>query len=109
MTTFYRQKLVEAAQALVDHGELNMRLTHAAGALLQIDDGDVPAGALARFEGVRDPLIGTVMVMNGAMVPRDLDPAGAKTAAMGILDLLTAEMAGRGRVPDAVDPEQPVR
>ncbi len=49
MTNYYRQKLVEAVRALVDHGDLNTRLTYAAGCLLQIDD-DVPVGALKRFE-----------------------------------------------------------
>ncbi len=56
MTNYYRQKLVEAVRALVDHGDLNTRLTYAAGCLLQIDDDDVPVGALERFEFVRDPV-----------------------------------------------------
>ena len=94
MTNYYRQKLVEAVRALVDHGDLNTRLTYAAGCLLQIDDDDVPAGALERFELVRDPLIRTSMVSKGEMVPRDLGPPDAKAAAQAIVDLLAAELTG---------------
>ncbi len=94
MTSYYRQKLVEAVQALVDHGDLNTRLTYAAGCLLQIDDDDVPVGALARFEYVRDPLIRKSMVTNGEMVPRDFGPPDAKAAAQAIVDLLAAELTG---------------
>ncbi len=92
MTNYYRQKLVEAVRALVDHGDLNTRLTYAAGCLLQIDDDDVPARALERFEFVRDPLIRTSMVSNGEMLPRGFEPPDAKAAAQAIVDLLTAEL-----------------
>ncbi|MGI4764659.1 MAG: hypothetical protein ACRYGP_06300 [Janthinobacterium lividum] len=90
----YRRKLIEAATALVVDGDLNMRLTHVAGCLLQIDDDDVPPSALQAFERVRDPLIAKPMVAHGEMVPRDLDQRDARAAALGVLDLLVTEMGG---------------
>ena len=89
--TFYRQKLLEAVRDLVGDGDLNLRLTHAAGHLLQIDDDDVPADMLAEFERVRDPLIKAPMVSGGEMLPRDLKPSAAWAAAQGVVDLLAAE------------------
>ncbi len=56
MTNLYRDKLLKAVRALADHGDLDMRLTYAAGCLLQIDDGDVPAERFAAFDRIRDPL-----------------------------------------------------
>ena len=90
--TLYRDKLVEAVRALAAHGDLNMRLTYAAGCLLLIDDEDVPAGMLAEFERVRDPLIGRPMVSKGEMLPRDLEPSEAKASARDIVALLAADM-----------------
>ena len=90
--TFYRQKLLDAVRALVDHGDLNLRLTHAAGHLIQIDDDDVPADMLGKFERIRDPLIQTHMVSRGEMLPRDLEPFAARAAAQSVVDLLAAEM-----------------
>ena len=90
--TFYRQKLLDAVRDLVGDGDLNLRLTHAAGHLLQIDDDDVPADMLAEFEGVRDPLIQTPMVSRGEMLPRYLEPSAALAAAQGVVDLFAAEM-----------------
>ena len=90
--TFYRQRLLDAVRGLVGDGDLNLRLTHSAGYLIQIDDGDVPADMLAEFERVRDPLIQTPMVSRGEMLPRDLAPSKAQAAAQGIVDLLSAEM-----------------
>ena len=46
MMRYYRQKLFEAAYALVADGDLNMRLSHVASILVQIDDEDVPASVL---------------------------------------------------------------
>ena len=97
MTTFYRQKLIDAVRALVDEGDLNLRLTHAAGHLIQIDDKDMPEDALAAFERVRDPLIQTPMVSKGEILPRDLEPGEAKAAAQGVVDLLAAEMGNAPR------------
>ena len=91
--TFYREKLLEAVRALVDHGDLNRRLTHAAACLVQLDDDDVPTGALARFEGVRNPLIRNPIVAKGEMLPRDFKPSDARAAARAILDLLISEMS----------------
>ena len=93
--TFYRQKLLEAMRGLVGDGDLNLRLTHAAGHLIQIDDDDVPADMLAEFERVRDPLIQTPMVSRGELRPRDLKPAAAQAAAQAVVDLLATEMRGR--------------
>ncbi|WP_237479415.1 hypothetical protein [Lichenibacterium dinghuense] len=92
MTAFYRDKLIEAVRALADHGDLNMRLTHAAGCLLQIDDDDVPAGMLGEFERVRDPLIEQPMVAKGEMLPREFEASKARAAAQDIVSLLVAEM-----------------
>ncbi len=91
--TFYRDKLLEAVRALVDDGALDMRLTYAAGCLLQIDDDDVPPGRLAEFERVRDPLIAKPMVARGEMLARGLDLAEARAAAQSIVGLLAAEMS----------------
>ena len=74
------------------YSDLNLRLTHAAGHLIQIDDDDVPADILGKFERVRDPLIQTPMVSRGEMLPRDLEPSAACAAAQGVVDLLVAEM-----------------
>ena len=90
--TFYRQKLLDAVRGLVGDGDLNLRLTHAAGHLIQIDDDDVPADILGKFERVRDPLIQTPMVSRGEMLPRDLEPSAACAAAQGVVDLLVVEM-----------------
>ncbi len=90
--TFYRQKLLDAVRGLVGHGDLNLRLTHAAGHLIQIDDNDVPADMLTAFERVRDPLIQTPMVSKGELLPRDLEPSAARAAGQGVVDLLAAEM-----------------
>lgn len=90
--SFYRDKLLDAVRALVGDGDLNLRLTHAAGHLIQIDDDDVPPGMLAAFERVRDPLIQTPMVSKGGMLSRDLGPSEAKAAAQGVADLLAAEL-----------------
>ena len=90
----YRARLLDALRALADHGDLNTRLTYAAGGLLQIDDEDVPAGMLVEFERVRDPLIGKPMVAKGELLPRDFGPVEAKAAAQAIVDLLAAEMSG---------------
>ncbi len=92
MTNFYRDKLLEALRASVNDGDLNTRLTYAAGCLLQVDDDDVPAGMLAEFDRVRDPLIQTLMVSRGEMLPRGLDFAQARAVAQSIVDLLAAEM-----------------
>ena len=92
--SFYRRKLVEAAHALVAEGELNMRLTLVAGSLLQLDDDDVPPGVLPAFDVVRDPLIARPLVVKGEMVPRNLGAAEARAAALGVLDLLVAELGG---------------
>ena len=92
--SFYRRKLVEAAHALVAEGDLNMRLTLVAGSLLQLDDDDVPPAALGPFELVRDPLIAKPLVVRGQMVPRELGEAEARAAALGVLDLLVAELGG---------------
>ena len=92
--TFYRQKLLDAVRELVGDGDINLRLTHAAGHLLQIDDDDVPADMLAAFERVRDPLIQTPMVSRGEMLPRGLEPSAARAAAQGVVDLLAAETGG---------------
>ena len=88
----YRRKLIEAATALVVEGDLGMRLTHVAGCLLQIDDGDVPPAALQAFERVRDPLIAKPMVARGEMIARDIGQLEARAAALGVLDLLVTEM-----------------
>lgn len=90
--TFYRDKLLEAVRALVDDRALALRLTYAAGCLLQLDDDDVPAGGLAEFERVRDPLIGKPIVARGEMLPRALGAAEARAAAQAIVSLLAAEM-----------------
>ncbi len=92
--TFYRQKLLDAVRDLVGDGDLNLRLTHAAGHLIQIDDDDVPVDMLAEFERVRDPLIQTQMVSKGEMLPRDLEPAVARAAAQAVVELLAAETGG---------------
>lgn len=89
---YYRQKLFEAAYALVAAGDLNMRLSHVASILIQIDDEDVPATALATFEWVRDPLIAKPLVIKGEMLPRDLDPLEGRALAQAVLDLLVAEV-----------------
>ena len=90
----YRETLLEAVRALMAEGDLNMRLTYAAGHLLQLDDDDVPRGALKAFDRVRDPLIAKSMVVKGVMVPRDLGAAEANAAALGVLSLLTVELDG---------------
>ena len=72
--TFYRKRLLDAVRGLVGDGDLNLRLTHAAVHLIQIDDDDVPADMLAAFERVRDPLI--------------------QAAAQAVVDLLAAETGG---------------
>lgn len=92
--TFYRRKLLDAVRDLVGDGDLNLRLTHAAGHLIQIDDDDVPANMLAEFERVRDPLIETPMVSLGELLPRDLEPSAAQAVAQGVVDLLAAETGG---------------
>ena len=79
---------------LVGDGDLNLRLTHAARHLIQIDDNDVPANMLAEFERVRDPLIQTPMVSLGELLPRDLEPSAAQAAAQAVVDLLAAETGG---------------
>ena len=79
---------------LVGDGDLNLRLTHAARHLIQIDDDDVPAEMLAEFERVRDPLIRTPMVLKGEMLSRDLEPSAAQAAAQAVMDLLAAETGG---------------
>ena len=71
-----------------------MRLTHAAGCLIQIDDRDVPVGAITEFDEVRDLLIAKPLVSKGEMVPRDLDEAEAKATAHGILKLLVSAFGG---------------
>ncbi len=76
----YQRKLIEAASALVTESDLNMRLTHIADSLLQIDGNDVPPGALQTFHRVRDPLIAKRMVARGEMVPRDLAEQDARAA-----------------------------
>ena len=91
----YRRLLIEAASALVAEGDLEMRLTHVAGYLLQIDDEEIPPGALRSFERVRDPLIARPMVSPGEMIPRDISQRDAKTAALGVLNLLITEMGGQ--------------
>ena len=88
----YRRKLLEAATALVAEGDLDMRLTHVAGCLLQIDDDDVPPAALQAFERVRDPLIANPMVLSGEMIARDIGQQEARAAALGVLDLLVTEL-----------------
>ena len=90
--TNYRRKVIEAASALVIEGDINMRLTHVAGYLLQIDDEDVPPSAMQAFHRVRDPLIARPMVVRGKMVPRELAEQDARSAAYGVLDLLMSEM-----------------
>ena len=92
---YYRQKLAEAVHALVDAGDLNLRLTHAAGCLIQLDDEDVPVGGFAQFEQMRDSLIEKPLVSNGEMVPRDLGEAEAKATAHGIPELLVSGYGGR--------------
>ena len=79
---------------MIGNGDLNMRLTHAAGCLIQFDDEDVPVGGFTRFEQMRDLLIEKPLVSNGEMVPRDLDEAEAKATAHGILELVVAEFGG---------------
>lgn len=93
MMGFYRRKLFEAASALVTEGDLNMRLTHAAGILLQIDDDDVPSGALEAFERIRDPLIAGPTITHGEMISRNLSDYEARAAALGVLDLRTCSEA----------------
>lgn len=88
----YRDKLLDAVRALVNDGDINMRLTYAAVCLLQIDDDDVPPGMLAEFMRVRDPLIGKPMVARGEMLPRDFERPQARAAARDIVSLLAAEM-----------------
>ena len=92
--TFYRRKLLDAVRGLVGDGDLNLRLTHAAGHLIQIDDDDVPATMLAEFERVRDPLIQTPMVSLGELLPRDLKPFAAQAAAQAVVDSLAAAETG---------------
>ena len=89
--TFYQRKLLDAMRDLVGDGNLNLRLTHAAGHLIQIDDDDVPADMLAASERVRDLLIKAPMVSRGEMLLRDLEPSAARAAAQGVVDLLAAE------------------
>lgn len=89
---FYRKKLLDAVRDLVGGGDINLRLTHAAGHLIQIDDEDVPADMLAEFERVRNPLIQTPTVSRGEMLSRDLEPSKAQAAAQSVVDLLAAEM-----------------
>ena len=92
----YREKLLQAAYEMVGPGDINMRLSHVAVCLLQLDDSDVPVSALVAFERVRDPLIQKPLVANGTMLPRDLGESEAKAAALGLLDLVVAEMSGVG-------------
>ena len=92
MMRYYRQKLFEAAYALVADGDLNMRLSHVASILVQIDDEDVPASALETLEWVRDPLIAKPLVIKGEMVPRDLGEVEGRALAQAVLGLLVAEV-----------------
>ncbi|MGI4763834.1 MAG: hypothetical protein ACRYGP_02010 [Janthinobacterium lividum] len=94
MMSHYRRKLIEAASALVTEGDLNMRLTHVAGYLLQIDDNDVPPSALQGFHRLRNPLIAKPLIAHGEMIPRDLANQDARAAALDMLDLLVTEMGG---------------
>ncbi len=102
--TFYRQKLLDAVRGLIGDGDLNLRLTYAAGHLIQIDDDDVPTDMLAKFERVRDTLIQTPMVSRGELLPRDLEFSAAQAAARAIVDLLAAEMGGSHELPRCSDP-----
>ena len=88
----YRQKMFEAAYALVADGNLNMRLSHVASILIQLDDNDVPARAFETFEWVRDPLIAKPLIIKGQMVPRDLDEIEGRALAHAVFDLLVAEL-----------------
>ena len=90
--SYYLQMLMQAANALIGEGDLNSRLAEVAACLLQIDDRDVPPPAREAFKQVRDPLAVSPMVVNGAMASRDLDEAGARAVAQGVLKLLLVEM-----------------
>lgn len=86
--SYYLQMLIQAANALIGEGDLNSRLTKVAACLLQIDDRDVPPPAREAFKQVRD-----LLVVNGTTALSDLDEAGARATAQGVLKLLLAEMA----------------
>lgn len=90
---YYLQMIIQAAHALIGEGNLNSRLTEVATCLLQIDDRDVPPLAREAFKQVRDPLLVSPMVVSGTMASKDLDEAGARAVAQGVLKLLLAEMA----------------
>ena len=94
MSQYYRRKLIEAAHLLVTDGDLDMRLTLVVGCLKQINDDDIPPTAREAFERVRDPLMAKPIVVDGKLVPRDLGKAESRAAALGILDLLVAELVG---------------
>lgn len=92
MSRYYRRKLLEAAYLLMTDGDLDLRLALVAGCLKQINDDDIPPTVRDAFERVRDPLITKPIVVDGRVVPRDLSEAESRAAALGILDLLVAEL-----------------
>ena len=91
----FRQTLLEAARALVADGDLDMRLSQVACALIQLDDDDVPPRALEAFEAVRDPLIAKPLVVDGRLEPRDFDELQGARIAQAFNDLVLAELGGK--------------
>lgn len=88
----YRDTLLEAARVLCIDGDINMRLSLVACLLIQIDDSDVPPGALGAFDRVRAPLIASPLIVRGKMMPRDFDDAKALQLTRAFSDLLLTEL-----------------
>lgn len=88
----YRETLLEAARALMADGDLDMRLSQVACVLIQIDDDDVPPIALEAFERVRTPLIEKPLVVEGRLVPRDLDEMQGLELIRAFNNLVLAEL-----------------
>ncbi|RYB02423.1 hypothetical protein D3272_21075 [Lichenibacterium ramalinae] len=90
----YREVLLDAARALAADGDLNLRLSRVACCLIQLDDSDVPPRAMEAFERVRAPLIDKPLVVQGRLVPRDLDELKGRSVVRGLGDLVVAELGG---------------
>jgi hypothetical protein len=94
MSEYFKQKLLEALDALVCDGEIDNRLTAAAICLRHLHDRDIPPEYLELLRNLKAKLTKTPFSSEYGYLPRQLSPSEANALAREILIFFAVAMGG---------------
>jgi hypothetical protein len=94
MSEYFKQKLLEALDALVCDGEIDKRLTAAASCLRHLHDRDIPPEYLEQLWNLKAKLTKTPFSSEYGYLPRQLSPSEANALAREILIFFAVAMGG---------------